>query len=60
MIRQGEATRVASYFYLVPPLALFWGWLFFDERMSWLTLAGATLAIMALFLSKPFDLADKK
>ena len=53
MIRHGEASRVASYFYLVPPLAAFWGWLFFDEQWSWLTLIGATLVITALVLSKP-------
>ena len=52
MIRHGEAARVASYFYLVPPLAAFWGWLFFNEQWSWLTLIGATLVIGALLLSK--------
>ena len=53
MIRHGEAARVASYFYLVPPLAAFWGWFFFDEQWSWLTLIGASLVIGALILSKP-------
>lgn len=53
MIRHGEATRVASYFYLTPPLAAVWGWLFFDEQWSWLTVIGAALIIIALILSKP-------
>ncbi|MCF6189611.1 MAG: DMT family transporter [Cocleimonas sp.] len=53
MIRHGEATRVASYFYLVPPFTALQGWLFFDEQWSWLTVAGATLVIAALMISKP-------
>lgn len=53
MIRHGEASRVASYFYLVPPVAAFWGWLFFDERWSWLTIAGAIITTLALMISTP-------
>jgi drug/metabolite transporter (DMT)-like permease len=53
MIRHGEATRVASYFYLVPPFTAFQGWLFFDEQWSWMTIAGAALVIAALTISKP-------
>ena len=53
MIRHGEAAKVASYFYLVPPLAAFWGWLFFDEQWNWITIAGAGLVIGALILIKP-------
>ena len=53
MIRHGEAAQVASYFYLVPPFAAFWGWLFFDEQWSWLTLTGSGVVIIALILIKP-------
>ncbi len=53
MIRHGEATRVASYFYLVPPFTAFQGWLFFDEQWSWMTIAGATLVIAALAMNRP-------
>ena len=53
MIRHGEAARVASYFYLTPPFAAFWGWLFFDEQWSWLTLLGAGLVVTALLLIRP-------
>jgi len=53
MIRQGEASRVASYFYLVPPLAAFWGWLFFDEQWSWMTLLGSGMVVIALVIIKP-------
>ena len=59
MIRQGEAARVASYFYLVPPLAVFWGWLFFDEKWSWLTLIGSLLVVFSLMLSKPPSKSNK-
>ena len=50
MIRSGEATRVASYFYLVPPFAAFQGWLFFDEKWSWLTIAGAFIVTTSLMI----------
>ena len=53
MIRQGEATRVASYFYLIPPITAVQGWLFFDEQWSWLTFAGGVLVIFALMLGRP-------
>ena len=53
MIRHGEATRVASYFYLVPPLAVFWGWLFFDEQWNELSLLGSVLVVIALILIRP-------
>ena len=52
MIKHGETTKVASYFYLVPPLAIFEGWLLFDEQWSWLTIVGTLLVIMALILNK--------
>jgi drug/metabolite transporter (DMT)-like permease len=58
MIRQGEATRVASYFYLVPPITAIQGWLFFDERWSWLTIAGGVLVVGALAMSRPAKKAD--
>ena len=53
MIRHGDATRVASYFYLVPPIAAFWGWLFFDEQWSWLTILGGALVVFALIIIRP-------
>ena len=53
MIRHGEATRVASYFYLVPPFTAFQGWIFFDEQWSWMTIAGAILVITALAINRP-------
>ena len=53
MIRHGEAARVASYFYLIPPFTAFWGWLFFDELWNWLSILGAALVVGALVLIRP-------
>ena len=57
MIRHGEATKVASYFYLVPPFAAFWGWLFFDEQWNWGTLLGAIMVITALVIIRPANIS---
>jgi drug/metabolite transporter (DMT)-like permease len=52
MIRHGEATRVSSYFYLVPPITAIQGWAFFDETWSWTTFAGAVLVVLALAMNR--------
>ncbi len=53
MIKNGEATKVASYFYLVPPITVLQGWLFFDEQLSWLTFLGGGLVVFALMMGRP-------
>ncbi len=53
MIQNGEATRVASYFYLVPPITVLQGWLLFDEQWSWLTILGGALVVIALIMNRP-------
>ncbi len=53
MIKNGEATRVASYFYLVPPITVLQGWLLFDEQLNGLTILGGTLVVLALIFNKP-------
>ena len=53
MIKNGEATRVASYFYLVPPITVLQGWLLFDEQLSWLTALGGSLVVIALIINRP-------
>ncbi|MGF1526460.1 MAG: EamA family transporter, partial [Candidatus Competibacterales bacterium] len=45
MIRHGEATKVVSYFYLVPLAAAFQGWLFFGEQLGMGALAGMAVAV---------------
>lgn len=53
MIQQGEAARVASYFYLVPPITAVQGWLFFDEQWSWMTITGGIVVVTALLMARP-------
>ncbi len=50
MIREGEAARVASYFYLVPPVTALEGWLLFDERLNTLALIGIVITVMGVYL----------
>ena len=57
MIKNGEATRVASYFYLVPPITVLQGWLLFDEQLNWLIILGASLVVIALIMNRPRKMA---
>ncbi|MBC7905814.1 MAG: DMT family transporter [Rhodospirillaceae bacterium] len=50
LIRQGEAARVASLFYLVPPVTALMAWALFDERLSAVGLAGMVLAAAGVAL----------
>jgi len=50
MIRRGAAGRVASLFYLVPPLTALIAWPAFGETLGALALAGMVLAAMGVFL----------
>ncbi len=50
MIRRGETARVASYFYLVPPVVAVQGWLFFDEQLNLMALAGIALTVAGVYL----------
>jgi len=50
MIREGEAARVASYFYLVPPMATLEAWLLFDEQLSAIALVGVLIAVSGVYL----------
>ncbi|SFX66512.1 DMT family transporter [Marinospirillum alkaliphilum] len=49
MIRAGESTRTASYFYLVPPLTALEAWLLFDERMTLLALVGMIITVFGVY-----------
>lgn len=49
MIQVGEATRTASYFYLVPPLTALEAWLLFDERMTLLALVGMAVTVFGVY-----------
>lgn len=50
MIQMGEATRTASYFYLVPPFTALEAWWLFDERFTPLALLGMLVAVFGVYL----------
>ncbi len=50
MIREGEAARVASYFYLVPPVTVLEAWLLFDESLSLYSLLGIMITVLGVYL----------
>ena len=50
MIREGEVTRVTSYFYLVPPAAVIQSWWLFDEQFGWLAILGALCCAFGVYL----------
>ena len=51
LIKRGEASRVASLFYLVPPVTALQAWWLFDERLSWIGLGGMFIAIVGVVLT---------
>ncbi|MFT5708389.1 MAG: drug/metabolite transporter (DMT)-like permease [Oceanospirillaceae bacterium] len=50
MIREGEVARVTSYFYLVPPVAVFQAWWLFDEQFGYITLLGGLCSVIGVYL----------
>lgn len=50
LIRRGEATRVTSLFYLVPPVTALMAWFAFGERLSHFALAGMACAVVGVAL----------
>ena len=50
LIRLGEATRVASMFYLVPPTAAFFAWVLFGEQIGLLGFIGFAVAALGVAL----------
>ncbi|MCV6589161.1 MAG: DMT family transporter [Marinobacterium sp.] len=51
MIREGEASKVASYFYLVPALTALEAWLLFDETLNVIALLGIAVAVTGVWLT---------
>lgn len=62
LIKKGEASRVASLFYLVPPVTALQAWWLFDERLPLLGLAGMIVAIIGVVMvvQKPANKAGKR
>lgn len=50
MIREGETAKVASYFYLVPPVASIEAWLLFDETLSLVSIGAITVTVIGVYL----------
>jgi len=55
LIRMGEAGKVASLFYLVPPVVVVEAWILFDEQLSYLSIAGMLVCVLgvALVINSP-------
>jgi len=51
MIREGKASKVASYFYLVPPLTALEAWFLFDETLNAVALVGIVVAVAGVYLT---------
>ena len=50
MIREGEASKVAAYFYLVPLVACVEAWLLFDEDLPPMAIAAILLTVLGVYL----------
>ncbi len=50
LIRRGEATRVTSLFYLVPPVTALMAWIAFGERFTSMAMAGMVAAVVGVAL----------
>jgi drug/metabolite transporter (DMT)-like permease len=50
LIRRGAAAKVASLFYLVPPLTALFAWWLFGETLGTLAMAGMGLAALGVAL----------
>jgi drug/metabolite transporter (DMT)-like permease len=51
LIRRGEASQVASLFYLVPPTAALGGWALFGETLGPLAVAGMAVTVIGVALA---------
>lgn len=51
LIRRGAASRVASLFYLVPPVTAVEAWILFDERLSVTAIVGIGVAVFGVALT---------
>lgn len=50
MIREGESAKVASYFYLVPPVVSIEAWLLFDESLPFIAVLAIGITVLGVFL----------
>ncbi|RLB67106.1 MAG: EamA/RhaT family transporter [Deltaproteobacteria bacterium] len=50
MIREGETSKVASYFYLVPPVASIEAWFLFDESLTFWAIIAIAVTVIGVYL----------
>jgi len=50
MIREGEAAKVASYFYLVPPVTAVEAWVLFGEGLTLLQVSAIGITVLGVYL----------
>ncbi|MDA0218703.1 MAG: DMT family transporter [Proteobacteria bacterium] len=50
MIKRGQASRMTSLFFLVPPLTAVMAWAALGESMTWTAIAGMVLAVLGVAL----------
>lgn len=50
LIKHGEASKVSSLFYLVPPVTAVEAWLLFGEPLGWIKVAGIALVALGVWL----------
>lgn len=50
MIREGETAKVASYFYLVPPVTAIEAWILFGETLSLASITAIIVTVIGVYL----------
>jgi drug/metabolite transporter (DMT)-like permease len=50
LIQRGDATRISSLMYLVPPLAMIVAWAILDEKVTTLALVGFALSALGVYM----------
>lgn len=50
MIREGESAKVASYFYLVPPVTAIEAWVLFGEEMTPIQIGAIGITVLGVYL----------
>jgi drug/metabolite transporter (DMT)-like permease len=50
MLREGKATTVTSYMYLVPAVTAVMAWLMFGEKLGLLAIAGMAVTLVGVYL----------
>jgi len=49
MVEQGDASKVTSYFYLVPPTTAIQAWIIFDEQLALISIIGMIVCSLSVY-----------